>query len=127
TDLNDIALQNPNKLWVVGNHSTIMKYDMPIGIVKTGGNIPDRFNLFQNYPNPFNPETKIKFQVPELSNIKIIVFDLLGREVESLVNEKLTPGTYEVNWNAEEVPSGVYFCRMMTENYSQTIKLALIK
>ncbi|MCX7877359.1 MAG: T9SS type A sorting domain-containing protein [Ignavibacteria bacterium] len=98
-----------------------------IGVIKTSGEIPVSFRLYQNYPNPFNPETRIKFQIPEQGYVRISVFDLLGREVASLVNEKLTPGTYEINWNAEEVPGGVYFCRMMTENFSQTIKLALLK
>ncbi len=68
---------------------------------------PDDFVLYQNYPNPFNPSTKIKYSVPQSSHVQIKVFDVLGNEIETLVNEEKPVGTYEITWNAGNLPSGV--------------------
>jgi len=94
--------------------------------------VPKVCKLMQNYPNPFNPKTKIKFDIPsnvkrETSNVKLIVYDILGREMTTLVNEKLPFGTYEVEWNAGNYPSGIYFYELKTEDYSETKKLILLK
>ncbi len=106
--------------------------DSLLGINEPANIIPEHFTLYQNYPNPFNPSTKIKFDIPsnvksEKSNVKIIVNDILGREIAVLVNQKLQPGYYEVEFNAENLTSGVYFYRLETQNYSQTRKMVLIK
>ena len=97
------------------------------GISKISRDVPRSYFLSQNYPNPFNPETKINFSVPKLSNIKIVVYDNLGREMQTLVNEQLSPGTYSVTWNASNYPSGVYFYRLTTQDYTETKKMILIK
>jgi Arylsulfotransferase (ASST)/Secretion system C-terminal sorting domain len=98
------------------------------GVRELGGSeIPGKFDLFQNYPNPFNPETNIKFDIPKSSLVKISVYDMLGREVESLVNEKLSAGSYKSNWNAMNYPSGVYFCRIQAGDYVKNIKMILLK
>lgn len=102
------------------------------GVNNTGGEIPDSYSLYQNYPNPFNPVTKIRFDIPsnvkrETSNVKLTIFDILGRDVATLVNEKLTPGGYSVDWDASVYPSGVYFYRLQTESFTQTMKMVLIK
>ena len=89
--------------------------------------VPESYSLRQNYPNPFNPTTKIQFQVASFKFIKLIVFDAIGREVETLVNESLKPGTYEVDWNASNYPSGVYFYRLTTEGFIETKSMVLIK
>ncbi|MBN1632604.1 MAG: T9SS type A sorting domain-containing protein [Ignavibacteria bacterium] len=89
--------------------------------------IPEGFLLYQNYPNPFNPSTKIKFDIPELSSLKIIIYDLLGKEVVTLVNENIREGSYEVIWDASEYASGVYFYRIYTENYTETKSMILVK
>jgi hypothetical protein len=89
--------------------------------------VPDNFSLSQNYPNPFNPETKIKFDVPKASFTKLIIYDLLGREVTTLVNEELKPGTYGVDWDASAFSSGVYFYKIISGDYSETKKMVLIK
>lgn len=89
--------------------------------------IPDGFKLSQNYPNPFNPKTNIKFSLPKSSLVVIKVFNILGKEIETIVNEKLQPGTYNVDWNAVNHPSGIYFYTILTENYSETKKMMLIK
>jgi hypothetical protein len=75
-----------------------LKYTQPIGIHQISTEIPDKFSLSQNYPNPFNPITKIKFSVAKLSQTKLIVYDILGREVQILVDEQLKPGTYEADF-----------------------------
>lgn len=114
---------------------------MPVGISPISTEIPVNFNLFQNYPNPFNPSTKIKFDVPNPLNlpfdkggtakpgvfVRIAVYDILGRELVNIVNERLEPGTYEVEWNASLFPSGVYICFMSAGEYSKTIKMVLLK
>lgn len=104
-----------------------------IGINQTSNEIPVNFNLYQNYPNPFNPDTKIKFEVPNSpfeggkGNVKLIIYDIRGKEIAALVNRQLQPGTYEIDWNASDYPSGVYFYKLTASAYSQTKKMVLIK
>jgi len=99
-----------------------------IGIVQLSSIIPDQFNLMQNYPNPFNPQTKIRFDVPSASsNLRLVVFDELGREIAVLVNQNLSPGSYEVKWDATNLSAGVYYYRLFTENFTETKKMLLIK
>ena len=93
------------------------------------------FCLSNNYPNPFNPSTKIKYSVPQPSNVVIKVFDILGNEIETLINEEKTSGTYEVTWYAENLPSGVYFYQLRAvdpstgsgQSFIQTKKMVLMK
>jgi hypothetical protein len=89
--------------------------------------IPEIFSLSQNYPNPFNPSTVIRFQLSVAGNASLKIIDLLGREIATLVNEKLDAGTYKVDWNASEFPSGVYFYRLTAEGYGETRKMLLIR
>jgi cyclomaltodextrinase / maltogenic alpha-amylase / neopullulanase len=85
------------------------------------------FTLSQNYPNPFNPSTKIKYSIPHSSNVKIKVFNILGNEIMTLVDEFKVAGEYELTFDADNLPSGVYFYRMVTEGFSQTSKMILLK
>ena len=89
--------------------------------------ITTSFLLEQNYPNPFNPATNIKFQIPSTSFVTLKVFDVLGREVATLVNEEKTAGTYSAQWNAGSVASGVYFYRLKAGEYVATKKLILLR
>src|SRR4030095_943459 len=89
--------------------------------------VPDGFSLSQNYPNPFNPSSKIKFQISKLSNAKLIVFDVLGREVSTLVNEELKPGTYEAEWDAGNFSNGVYYYKLEAGDFTETKKMILVK
>jgi hypothetical protein len=100
-----------------------------IGIQNISTETPSGFSLRQNYPNPFNPSTKIKFDIPVSARhaLHLQIFDMLGKEVATLVNEKLSPGTYEVDWNASEFPSGVYFYRLTTDGFSDTKRMLLVK
>jgi len=79
---------------------SLFEFKQDVGVKQTGNNIPGRVFLYQNFPNPFNPTTNIKFDIPKVSNVKLTVFDILGKEIATLVNEKLAPGSYEVNWQA---------------------------
>jgi outer membrane protein assembly factor BamB len=85
------------------------------------------FRLEQNYPNPFNPVTKIKFSTPIANNIKLIVYDILGKEITTLLNEYKQPGEYEINFDAKGLPSGVYYYVMTTGEYSIAKKLIIVK
>jgi photosystem II stability/assembly factor-like uncharacterized protein len=88
---------------------------------------PSSFSLSQNYPNPFNPTTKIKFNVAKTGEVKIIVFDVTGREVQTLVNESLKPGTYEAAFDGSQFTSGIYFYRLQANDFTETKKMTLIK
>lgn len=89
--------------------------------------IPTEYALHQNYPNPFNSSTTIRFDIKEAGNVNIKVFDLLGREVATLVNEQLSAGTHSVSWDASGVASGIYLYRIKSGEFSATKKLLLLK
>ena len=113
-------------------HAITIKYAQLVGIQKISENIPTHFSLSQNYPNPFNPTTNIKFDVTsnvksETSNVKLIIFDILGREVSTLVNDKLQPGSYEIEWNGSNFASGVYFYKLTAGDFTETKKMLLVK
>jgi len=99
----------------------------PFGINPINTDIPTIFKLNQNYPNPFNPITKIRFQIPKSGVVNLEIYDALGRNISTLVNENLKPGVYEAEWNANNQPSGIYFYRIMTPDFSDVKKMVLIK
>jgi hypothetical protein len=92
-----------------------------------GFSIPGEFALHPAYPNPFNPITTIAFDLPVESEVSLIVYDINGREVASLVTGHLSFGQQQIEWNAEGLPSGVYFARLTAGNLTQTQKLLLLK
>jgi photosystem II stability/assembly factor-like uncharacterized protein len=103
-----------------------------IGIKPISNEVPDEFKLSQNYPNPFNPKTIISFSIPPVGNgrdrsVQLLVFDILGREVTTLVNEQLQPGTYEVDFDGGNFASGIYYYKLISGDYTDTKKLILIK
>jgi hypothetical protein len=89
--------------------------------------MPVVFALEQNFPNPFNPTTVVRYQVPAVSDVRIVVYDMLGREVGVLVNERKPPGTFEVKWDGTRFATGVYVCRMIAGEYVKTRRMLLIK
>ncbi|MBC8043115.1 MAG: T9SS type A sorting domain-containing protein [Rhizobacter sp.] len=99
----------------------------PLAADETASPAPKQFELSQNYPNPFNPATTIRYQLPSAGDVKLKVYDVLGREVASLVNERQKAGSYAVSFNASKLSSGVYFYRLTTGNFVQTKKMLLIK
>ncbi len=126
----------------LGSAATI-KYSQLDGIKNIENTVPAHFSLSQNYPNPFNPSTKIKLDIaPPLNlplsggdvharagavGVKLVVYDVLGREVATLVNQQLQPGSYEVNWDASNYPSGIYFYKINAGDFVETKKMILIK
>ncbi len=122
TNIGSGFFYNPNTTGII---TTVEEYK---------NNIPSIYKLQQNYPNPFNPSTKINWQLPISSFVSLKVYDVLGNEVVILVNEEKPAGTYEVTWNATNLPSGVYFYRLQvypansgTENFVDTKKTLLLK
>ena len=89
--------------------------------------LPVSTELLQNYPNPFNPITSIKYQISSTDFVSLKIYDMLGREVKTLVNEMKSPGVYEVKWNAAKMPTGIYCYRLQTGSYSESRKLILFK
>jgi len=106
-----------------------------IGVNNISSTIPNSFVLYQNYPNPFNPVTKIKFSIPLSRGVsegrgvytRLIIYDILGREIAVLVNNNLKPGTYEANWDASNYSSGLYFYSLITKDFTDTKKMVLMK
>ena len=118
---NQLAIYNPNG--VIGIHQNI-------------SSIPNEIRLYQNYPNPFNPETKIRFNIPPFNPplvkvgsgmVTLKIYDITGKEIQTLVNEQLQPGSYEVTFDGSDLPSGVYFYRLTTEGFSETKKMVIMK
>jgi len=132
---------NINGTWILkiydrasGNTGTLKAWSLnfviglnPLGIQTVNSEVPANFSLSQNYPNPFNPVTNIKFQLPNAGFVKLTVFDMLGREIETLVNENLNAGTYNADWNAANYSSGIYFYKLETVDFSEIKKMVLVK
>jgi hypothetical protein len=130
-----IAVDGSGKVYVTGqstgsgpgeDYATI-KYSQVIGIKPISSEIPAGYRLYQNYPNPFNPTTKIRFAIPKSTFTKLVVYDVLGMEIETIVSEQLTAGTYEAEWDAGNYPSGLYFYKSTAGNYAETRKMILVK
>ena len=124
--------------FAVGVEGAILKYNPPIvDDVKVSLQvIPDGYQLYQNFPNPFNPTTKIKFSIPqneigETSNVKIIVFDILGNKVATILNKELSVGSYEIEFGAmignRHLVSGIYFYQLRTSGFVQAKKMILMR
>ena len=98
-----------------------------IGVQQLSSEVPSEFKLSQNYPNPFNPVTVINFDIPKNDFVLLKVFDITGREVTTLVNSKLSAGSYEVTFNGSSFGSGVYFYQLQSGGNIQTKKMILVK
>jgi len=106
------------KFLVSGNNEKISEKEIKISVLP-----PDNFELFQNYPNPFNPTTKISFQLPIKSKIRLKIYNLLGEDVADLLNETREAGLHEVEWNASEYSSGLYIYQIYTEGKNSSTNL----
>ncbi len=138
TAIYDLIFPDSLHGFAVGEGGAILKYNPPIVddvkvFVKT---TPDGYQLYQNFPNPFNPTTKIKFSIPaneigEPSNVKLVVFDLLGKEVATILDKELLPGSYEIEFEAMidnwQLVSGIYFYQLRTGGFVKTNKMLLVK
>ena len=98
-------------------------------IVEDSGNktIPQKYSLSDNYPNPFNPETRIEFELPEAGLTRLIIYDLLGREVVRLIDGEVSAGSHKVSWNASKMISGVYLYKLTSGSFTKTKKMVLLK
>ncbi|MBN8570873.1 MAG: T9SS type A sorting domain-containing protein [Ignavibacteria bacterium] len=101
--------------------------DEPVNIISNGNTIPSEYKLYQNYPNPFNPTTKIKFDIAKTGFTVLKIYDLIGREVQTIVNEELHTGVYEASFNGTQLTSGVYFYRLTSGEYLETKRMLLVK
>ena len=99
---------------------------IPVG-VEDEANVPTEYALEQNYPNPFNPTTTFRYSIPQTSKVVIKVYDILGNEIAILIDEEKSVGTYELTWNAENVPTGVYFYQLKTGDFINSKKMILLK
>ena len=117
--------------WTNFRPDTVDYKTIPIGIEPVSSVVPESFNLQQNYPNPFNPSTTIKFNITQSGFAKLVIFDVLGREISTLVSEDIKAGEYSVTYDASSLSSGIYFYRLdftgNNENYSAVKKLMLVK
>jgi photosystem II stability/assembly factor-like uncharacterized protein len=118
--------------WFLGHNGSQFKLYQTFNggvtnVTQTSSEVPGNFSLSQNFPNPFNPSTKINYELPVTNFVSVIVYDVLGNEVETLVNEKQNAGSYSVDFNAASLPSGIYFYKLITEKFSETKKMILVK
>lgn len=130
-------LKSVTKLKQLTNYvRNFYEQNFPIGINQISSSVPDKFYLAQNYPNPFNPSTTIKYEIPNdfspltkggLRGVSLKVFDLLGREIITLVNEFQSPGTYEVTFDGSSYASGIYFYKLTVGDFTAVKKMILIK
>ena len=146
SDLNEIEVfyvgennidQNDIRRIVSDTHFTIYPRHFSLlsaGIVSgttdidfTDNNLPTEFKLLQNYPNPFNPETSINFSIPKTENVKLTIHNILGQKVKTLLNEVKEAGNYTVKFNALDLPSGIYFYKIISGEFTKTIKMTLMK
>ena len=127
--LNDVYFTDANTGTTVGEHGTILRTtNGGVSFVnQISSEIPERFSLYQNYPNPFNPTTNIKFDIQKTSPTKLVVYDALGREVATLVNEELKAGSYQTDWDGNNYTSGVYFYKLISGDFVETKKMVLVK
>jgi len=89
--------------------------------------LPQVYKLNQNYPNPFNPSTTISYSLPKAEKVRLTIYNLIGQQVEVLINKKQTPGEYRIIWDSQDLPSGLYFYELKTENFTQRKKMILIR
>ncbi|UCH63564.1 MAG: VCBS repeat-containing protein, partial [Fidelibacterota bacterium] len=118
-------------LWMTGADDSLYQ-GLTMVHISTAPPLPTEFALHQNYPNPFNPSTTIRFELPEAVDVHLMVYDILGREIVRLKNERMEAGYHQVRWNGRDglgrfIASGIYFARMATPGYSKTVKMLLLK
>lgn len=104
-----------------------IRIDYLVGLNNHELDMPTVFKLYENYPNPFNPSTTIRYDVPRNSFVKMSIYDILGKLVNTLVNEQKSAGRYEVNWNASNYASGTYFYKFETDAFTDIKKMVLVK
>ena len=130
--LNDISCNGMlyyNNFVYCGTHNSIYRRNLTelIPVIENNGIIPTEFIISQNYPNPFNPTTTVIFSVPHLSNVRISIYDITGKEIEVLENKQYQAGNYKIQWNASNISSGIYFFVLESEQITKVQKMILQK
>jgi hypothetical protein len=127
-DLRNASILNGTIGYVTGLYRAMKFSPNVLGVDEPGpGDVPVTYALRQNYPNPFNPSTTIEYSIPRSDRVSLKVFNLLGQEIATLVNEVQAAGTYAVSFNASSFPSGVYFYRLEAGKFSVVRKMAIVK
>lgn len=114
-------------LWGVRANGGICRNEIPVGVAPVSNEIPVLYNLLQNYPNPFNPSTNIRFDLPKSNNVKLVVYDAIGREISVLIDSRYEAGSYELDFDGSRLTSGVYFYKLTAGEFTQTKKMILSK
>jgi len=130
SSIRSVVFTSSNTGYAVGNNGVILKTTtggVVTGFTQSGSQLPNKFFLSQNFPNPFNPSTIINYQLAINSFVSVKIHNIIGDEVATLVNEKQNAGSYSVDFNAASLPSGVYYYKLFTGNFSETKKMVLIK
>ncbi|MEJ2104059.1 MAG: YCF48-related protein [Ignavibacteriaceae bacterium] len=124
--LSAVYFVDENKGWAVGFDGTIIHMDntVPVGHEQS---IPFGFSLKQNYPNPFNPTTTIQYSIPESGNVKLKVFNSIGEEVATLINDYNEAGIHKVKFDASDLSSGIYYYKIQSNNFSRVKKMILLR
>lgn len=126
SNVTEIKMDNDNQLYLGTYTEGLFELDI-VTSIEDENYIAINYNISQNYPNPFNPITKIKFSVPKSDIVQIKIYDILGKKVKTLLSEYTKAGTYEIEFDARNLPSGVYFYRMISGSYSETKKMILLR
>lgn len=131
SSLRSIFFLNDLTGYCSGENNTVLKTTdgggAPIGITPISNEVPKDFRLEQNYPNPFNPVTNINFSIPKAGYTSIRIYDIMGRLVQTLFETQLVPGSYKADWNASQMPSGIYIYRIESGSFTQSKKMILVK
>src|SRR5690606_8054003 len=122
-----LSITNPDGIMIGFLAKEIFLYYSPLTSVGSENNIANGFNLLQNYPNPFNPVTTINYQIKEQGLVQLKVYNLLGQEIVTLVNEELSAGMYEALFDASNLPSGVYIYSLRVNDFFKNNKMTLLK
>jgi hypothetical protein len=133
----DVAVSSTNKVYVTGySEFKTSAFESAVSTIMLPGGENDnnietetalKFNLSQNYPNPFNPSTKIEFEIPNTSNVKLVIYDMLGKVAAVLVNQQLASGTYSVTYTNQNLSSGIYFYELTAGDFREIKKMTLVK
>lgn len=125
--ISKFAISREGYIYACASSGKVFRSAQPVAGVPAYDELPERHSLAQNYPNPFNPTTMVSFVICHASLVSLKIVDVMGREVAVLVNENKQPGEYNIRWDAEGMPSGVYLCRLIAGDFMQTNKMILIR
>lgn len=130
----DIAIMptHGNGVWIGYRTQPFLKAEASPDSIQTEGNLPKRFALHANFPNPFNPTTVIKYDLPKASEVRLVVYDVLGRRVRTLVEAQMSPGFHTQLWDGKDargmaLASGLYFVRLQADGFKKTHKMTLLQ